>query len=123
MRIGIQTLKLVKSCCKKRNYIIFIVLLSDYIQKHPDKNTSMSYDITFRQKSCAACGKQLSGKIDKTGTLIGGGSARKSGMRHDRILRFSAEFEDGSFQANIDASGSGGGSDMTFRITLTRVSP
>ena len=65
---------------------------------------------------------EVSGKIDKVGKLVGSGVVSKGDagrLGGDAILRFSAEYLDDSFQAKVPATGV---TQMTFTITLTRVS-
>ncbi len=66
----------------------------------------------------------ISGKIDKRGTLIGSGNIdRGSDPWSEKLLRFSAEYlpKHRSFEATVIGSG-GHGSDPELKISLTRVS-
>ncbi len=66
----------------------------------------------------------ISGKIDKRGTLIGSGSIdRGSDPWSEKLLRFSAEYlpKHRSFEVTVIGS-SGHGSDPELKISWTRVS-
>ena len=64
---------------------------------------------------------EISGKIDQTDTLIATGWVKRAGSV-DRIFKhIKAEYKDGRFTTKAGASSTGG--DITFEITLTRVSP
>ena len=67
---------------------------------------------------------EISGRIDTSGRLIGSGYAdagRVSGWGSSSVavLRFTAEYENGAFRAEIPASGAG--SNLMFSVTLTRL--